>query len=85
MSECRHGTDLTDSDCMNCDNEKEEIEEIVIEAMQYYWNDFVGDTHELPDDFEVSNSRTTVSFTPKQWARLVAESVAKKVPDVFDI
>ncbi len=56
-----------------------DVEKMVLEAMEYHWNDFVGDTHSLPDDFELSNNRTKMSFTPGQWAGMVAEAVAKKI------
>jgi len=58
---------------------KEQIRKIVINAMEYRWNDFVGDTHELPNDIEISNPRTKVSFTPRQWASNVADDVAEDI------
>ncbi len=58
---------------------KDEIKQIVIDAMEYHWNDFVADTGHLPDDIELSNSRTRASFEPKQWADMVGSSVAEKL------
>jgi hypothetical protein len=29
------------------------IKKIVIDAMEYHWNDFVGDTYSLPDDYRI--------------------------------
>jgi hypothetical protein len=58
---------------------KQEIKDIVIAAMEYHWNDFVCDTNSLPDDIELSNSRTKASFSPGQWADNVGESVAEQV------
>jgi hypothetical protein len=61
------------------DVQEEQIKKMVIDAMEYHWNDWVGDTGTLPDDFELSNPRTKASFTPKQWAERVAEDVAEQL------
>lgn len=60
-------------------HDSDAIAKIVTETMAYHWNDWVGDTGTLPNDFEVSNPRTKVSFTPKQWAERVAESIAEQL------
>jgi len=58
---------------------KDEIKKLVIDAMEYRWNDFTADTQHLPDDIELSNSRTSMSFSPGQWADLVAEDIANEL------
>lgn len=57
------------------DVQEEQIKKMVVDAMEYCWNDWVGDTGTIPNDFESSNPRTKVSFTPKQWADRVAEDI----------
>lgn len=52
------------------------IKKAVTDSMEYRWNDWVGDTHSLPNDIELSNSKTTASFSPGQWADQVAADVA---------
>jgi hypothetical protein len=59
------------------DVQEEQIKKMVVDAMEYRWNDWVSDTGTLPHDFELSNSRTKVSFTPNQWADRVAEDIAE--------
>lgn len=61
------------------DAQEEQIKKMVMDAMEYHWNDWVGDTGTLPDDFELSNPRTKASFTPKQWAERVASDVAEQL------
>ena len=66
----------------NDDTQKDEIErikKIVLQAMQFHWNDFVGDTNELPDDIELSNKRTRASYKNGRWSDLVAEDVALQI------
>lgn len=58
------------------DVQVEQIKAVVVEIMEYRWNDWIGDTGTLPDDFELSNPKTKVSFTPKLWADRVAEDIA---------
>jgi hypothetical protein len=52
------------------------IKKAVTDSMEYRWNDWVGDTHSLPNDIELSNSKTTASFSPGQWADQVATDIA---------
>lgn len=59
--------------------QREKIKNMIVDAMAYHWNDWVGDTGCIPNDIELSNSRTKVSFTPKQWAERIAEDVADQL------
>lgn len=56
--------------------DEEGIKKAVTDSMEYRWNDWVGDTHSLPNDIELSNSKTTASFSPGQWADKVATDIA---------
>lgn len=61
------------------DVQEEQIKKMVIDAMEYHWNDWVGDTGTLPDDFQLTDPRTKASFTPKQWAERVASDIAEQL------
>lgn len=73
------GSEITESAWLFpvVDVQEEQIKKMVVDAMEYRWNDWVGDTGTIPDDFELSNPRTKVSFTPRQWADRVAEDIAE--------
>lgn len=54
--------------------------EMIIEAMQHCWDDWVADTRCLPDDF-TKYSRGQVSFKSGDWARSVAERLLAAAPE----
>ena len=60
------------------------VKQMILDAMEYHWNDFIGDTHTLPNDINLSNPKTKASFSPGEWAERVANDVASKLTGVCD-
>ena len=44
--ECKHGTDLDDSDCMNCENDAEEISCIIADKFPEFF-DMEGENYDV--------------------------------------